>query len=135
MYKVEYHAGSFYRRKEVITHFGATPAIMVGKDDYWERVFEIPTLTGCNIREVHIQNRFPSHGFALNNKCNIFIRVSKGYELTLFTANGDGISSRKGESFVVPKGTAYYIITNPVAVLLIMSEPPWDKEQAEIVTF
>lgn len=119
---------------EIVTRFEATPSIMVGKDDYAERHYETPSLEGCSIREVHVQNRFPVEKYALNRDCNIFIRVLKGYELTLVTLNGDSMVSKKGECFEIPKGTAYYILVNPVAILEVVSTPPWNEEQLILVT-
>ena len=110
----------------------AAKSIMVGVNDYWERDFET-FFTKCDVREIHIKDRFPSSGYALNRICNVRIRVLKGLEATLFAFKEGFWRSKKGDTFNISKDTHYYLIANPIAVIEVISEPPFSEEQFSIV--
>jgi uncharacterized protein YaiE (UPF0345 family) len=118
----------------MIIHYEATIDLQ-GQGNSKERNFEFPSLSNCSIREVHINERFPESAYAKNSICNLAIRVMKGY-MTLFIHDEEQtVTFKKGESFEIPKNTAYYIVAEPSVVLFIVSEPIWSEEQLKIVTF
>jgi hypothetical protein len=119
----------------MITYYEATSDRMREQAGFKERDFDFPSLVGCTIQEIHITDRFPDTGYAKNTDCNLAIRVMKGH-MTLFVYNEEQtLCLAKGASFEIPKNTPYYIIAEPLVVLLTVSEPPWDKKQGTIVFF
>lgn len=132
-----------------ITHYPATEGSKTGKSDFKLTDLAITSgnnfrlitycfesLPNCSIQEVHIQERFPGYGYAVNNDCNLAVRVMKGINVTLFIHNEEKtLIFSKGEGFEISKGTPFYIVVEPSAIFLVVSDPPFNKEQAKIVTF
>lgn len=120
----------------MIYHHPATPEVSTGKTDFKEIAFDFMSLQNCSISEVHVENRFPDGGYAVNRVCNLAVRVMKGYRVTLFIKDEkETLTFSKGTGFEIPKGIPFYVVTEPSAIFYVVSEPPFDKEQLEIVTF
>ena len=117
-------------------HHPATPELSPGNIDLKRIDFLFKALPSVSISEVHVSNRFPEYGYAVNDECNLAVRVMKGYNVTIFIhGTKETFSLSKGTGFEIKKGTPYYLIADPSCVLYEVSEPPFSKAQQRIVTF
>lgn len=117
-------------------HHPATPELSTGNTDLKRIDFPFGALPNVSISEVHITNRFPEYGYAINDECSLAVRVMKGYKVTLFIhGTNETLSLSKGTGFEIKKGTPFYLVTEPSCVLYEVSDPPFFQGQQRIVTF
>lgn len=96
----------------------------------FEYNFPTPEL---NIAEICIRKRYPESGFAKNNKSKMIVKVLSG-EVVLSWIESEcvrEIRAVKNSVVYIEAGTLYYWNPEPEVTLYIVSNPPWNKDQAE----
>ncbi len=88
-------------------------------------------LDELNVSEIHLSNRYPDIGFSLNTVSNMVVRVLNGG--VTFVCEGESVFLSEGAVLLVEKNKQYAWEPKPEVSLYIVSIPPWNQEQAEVI--
>lgn len=93
--------------------------------------FTLP-LEEANVAEIHLSERYPIGGFALNTKSKMIVRVLEGG--VVFVCEGETIFLPKDSVVLVEPNKQYAWEPKPEVTLYVVSVPPWTPEQATVIT-